>query len=121
MSPAAKDVDAYLAKVPERDRTALQKLRETIRSAAPKATEGISYQIPMFKHEGALVSFAAFKNHLSFILQSPPLMKTLTKDLEGYDVSGTTIRFTADKPLPAALVRKLVKARIAENEARGKR
>jgi uncharacterized protein YdhG (YjbR/CyaY superfamily) len=121
MSSGSSDVDQYLAEVLGKDRAALEKLRKTIKAAAPKATEGISYQVPMFKHEGPLVSFAAFKKHLSFILQSPPLMKTIAKDLEGYDVSGTTIRFTSDKPLPAALVRKLVKARIAENEARKKR
>jgi uncharacterized protein YdhG (YjbR/CyaY superfamily) len=117
-SAAAKDVDAYLAAVPPAVRAVLERLRKTIRAAAPKAEELISYQMPAYKHRGMLVFFAAFKNHCSFFVASKSLMKTLRDDLQAYDVSGVTIHFTAEKPLPAALVRKIVKARVEENEAR---
>jgi uncharacterized protein YdhG (YjbR/CyaY superfamily) len=115
-SAAAGDVDAYLAAVPDDARAALEKLRRIIRSAAPKATEGISYQIPTFTYNGPLVSFAAFPNHCGFYLLSPAVMNAHKAELQKYEPSKGTIRFPASKPLPAALVRKLVKARIAENE-----
>jgi uncharacterized protein YdhG (YjbR/CyaY superfamily) len=108
-------VSAYLKAVPPAPRAALQKLRKTIKAAAPHATEGISYGIPMFKHHGMLVGYAAFKDHLSLFL-STYVTGTLKRALARYDTSKGTIRFTAEKPLPATLVRKLVKARIAQNE-----
>lgn len=112
---SAEDVDRYLATVPEDARKALEKLRKTIRSAAPEATEGFSYGIPAFKVEGRpLVAYAALKNHCSFFPMSPAVIEAHRKELEPYDTSKGTIRFQADKPLPATLVRKLVKARIAE-------
>jgi uncharacterized protein YdhG (YjbR/CyaY superfamily) len=113
------EVDEYLAKVPDEARAALEKLRKTIRAAAPKATEGFSYGIPAFKlHGRPLVSYAALKNHCSFFPMSPAVMDAHRKELEPYDTSKGTIRFPVDKPLPATLVRKLVKARIAESEGR---
>jgi uncharacterized protein YdhG (YjbR/CyaY superfamily) len=108
-------VNDYLRAVPRAPRAALQKLRKTIKAAAPQATEGISYGMPCFKHHGVLLCFAAFKNHCSLFM-STYLTKTLKKELASYQIAKGTIRFTADKPLPAALVRKLVKARIAQNE-----
>ena len=108
-------VAAYLRAVPPAPRAALQKLRKTIKAAAPKATEVISYGIPMFKHHGMLVGYAAFKDHCSLFM-STHLTGTLKKAAAPYVASKGTIRFTADKPLPATLVRKLVKARIAQNE-----
>jgi len=111
-------VAAYLRAVPPAPRAALQKLRKTIKAAAPEATELISYGIPAFKHHGMLVFYAAFKDHCSLFGISAALMKTHKKALARYEMSKGTIRFTADKPLPAALVRKLVKARVAQNEAR---
>ena len=108
-------VAAYLRAMPPGPRAALQKLRKTIKAAAPKATEGISYGIPMFKHHGMLVGYAAFKDHCSLFM-STHITKALKQELASYDTSKGTIRFTADKPLPATLVRKLVKARIAQNE-----
>src|SRR2546426_11712234 len=108
-------VAAYLRAVPPAPRAALQKLRKTIKAAAPEATEVISYGIPMFKHHGMLVGYAAFKDHCSLFM-STSLTKALKKDLASYDTSKGTIRFAPDKPLPAALVRKLVKVRIAQNE-----
>lgn len=97
------------------------KLRKIIKAAAPKATELISYQIPTFKHNGALVAFAAFKDHCGFYVMSPVVMDAHKDELKAYDTATATIRFPADKSLPAALVRKLVKARLAENQARMKR
>jgi uncharacterized protein YdhG (YjbR/CyaY superfamily) len=110
------DVDDYLAAVPERPRAALQKLRETIRAAAPKATERIGYGIPMFYQQGPLVGLGASKNHCSFYVMSPAVMDSHKDELTAYDTSKGTIRFPADSPLPAALVRKLVDARIEEND-----
>jgi uncharacterized protein YdhG (YjbR/CyaY superfamily) len=116
----AKDVDEYLAGVPKEARATLEKLRQTIKAAAPMASEVISYQMPMYKHHGMVVGFAAFKNHCS-IFPGAAVMDAHKEELGRYDTSKGTIRFPANKPLPAALVRKLVKARIAENEARAKR
>jgi uncharacterized protein YdhG (YjbR/CyaY superfamily) len=113
-------VDDYLASVPGDVRAALLKLRKTIRAAAPKATEEISYQVPTFKHNGGLVAYAAFPDHCSFFVMSTEVMRTLADELERYPVGKGSIRFPPDKPLPASLVKKLVKARVAENEARGR-
>ncbi len=110
-------VTAYLRAVPPAPRAALQQLRKTIKAAAPEATEVISYGIPMFKHHGMLVGYAAFKDHCSLFM-STYVTRALKKELASYDTSKGTIRFTADRPLPAALVRKLVKARVAQNERR---
>ncbi len=115
-----KNVDEYLAATPEEVRPVLEKLRKTIRAAAPKAEEVISYQIPTFKFHGPLVHFAAFKNHCSFYVVSKPIMKTFSSELKPWDTSGTTIHFSAKNPLPASLVKKIIKARIEENEARAK-
>jgi uncharacterized protein YdhG (YjbR/CyaY superfamily) len=114
-SAPAASVDDYLAAVPEDARAALEKLRKTIKAAAPGATEVISYQIPAYKYHGLLVGFAAFKDHCTFHVMSPGLIRAHAAELKGYDLGKGSIRFPADKPLPAALVTKLVKARIAEN------
>lgn len=118
---SAKNIDAYLAAAPKEARATLQKLRQVIKAAAPEAVEVISYQIPVYKYHGMLVGFAAFANHCSFFVMSVKLMATLKDDLKGYSTATATIRFTADKPLPATLVKKIVKARIKENEARTQR
>lgn len=115
---SARDVDAFLAAVPEEARGTLEKLRKTIRAAVPKATEGIGYGIPTFYHQGPLVGYAASKNHCGFYVMSPAVMDAHRDELKPYDTATATIRFPHNKPLPAALVTKLVKARIAENEAR---
>ncbi|CAN5787677.1 DUF1801 domain-containing protein [soil metagenome] len=115
-SATPQTVDAYLAALPEEARSTLEKIRKTIKAVAPKATEVISYQIPMYKHYGMLVGFAAFKNHCSFFPGAKP-MATYKDELKAYKTSKGTIRFPVGKALPAALVRKLVKSRIAENEA----
>jgi uncharacterized protein YdhG (YjbR/CyaY superfamily) len=117
MEGPAKDFDDYLAAVPEPARTTLEKLRTMIRAAAPEVTETISYRLPTFKYRGRpLVALGASKDHCAFYLMSyvPP---ELEAELEKYDTGKGTIRFPADRPLPAALVRKVVKARIAQVES----
>src|SRR6267143_5243580 len=116
-SAPSQTIDDYLAAVPEDVRAALERLRKTIKAAAPKATEVISYQIPAYKHHGLLVGFAALKDHCTFHIMSTEVTRAHAADLEGYKLGKASIRFAANKPLPAALVTKLVKARIAENEA----
>ncbi len=113
----ARNVDEYLAGVPKEARATLEKLRQTIKAAALMASEVISYQMPMYKHHGMVIGFAAFKDHCS-IFPGSAVIDAYKEELTRYDTSKGTIRFPANKPLPAALVKKLVKARIAENEAR---
>ena len=121
MTPVAS-VDDYLAAVPEPARTTLTKLRELIRSIVPPdATEAISYGMPAFRYKGPLVGFAAFKNHCSLFPMSGALVEQFRDDLAKYPTSKGTIQFPLDKPLPAALVKKIVKARIAQNEAKKSR
>ena len=112
-----KTIDDYLAALSADKRVALEKLRKTIRAAAPDAEECISYQLPAFRQDGMLVGFGATANHCAFYLMSSSMVEAHQDELKGYDTSKGTIRFQADKPLPVALVRKLVKARIAENAA----
>ena len=117
---AAKDIDSYLAGVPDDARAALEKLRKAIRAAAPDAEEGIGYQLPAFKYQGKpLVYFAAFTNHCSFFPASGAVIDAHKDELKPYKTAKGTIQFPPDKPLPATLVRKMVKARIAEIEAAG--
>src|SRR5215831_13882128 len=107
----AAGVDDYLAKVPQPARATLQEVRARIRAAAPaEATEGISYGIPAFKYQGLLVAYAAFANHCSFFPASGQLLQEFAEDLKDYACSKGTIRFALDKPLPAGLIRKMVKA-----------
>lgn len=112
------DVDGYLAALPIAQRRALEKLRKIIKAAAPKAQECISWRMPAYKYLGFLVFFAAFKNHCSFFVASTSIMKKLGNELSPYETSGGTIHFTPEKPLPAALVKKIVKTRMKENELR---
>ncbi|HEU0107875.1 MAG TPA: DUF1801 domain-containing protein [Vicinamibacteria bacterium] len=115
MAGKPKTIDEYLAALSEDKRAALEKLRKTIRAAAPKAEECISYGIPAFRQHGVLVGFGATANHCAFYLMSATTVGAHKEELADCDASKGTIRFQADGPLPAALVRKLVKARIAEN------
>jgi uncharacterized protein YdhG (YjbR/CyaY superfamily) len=117
-----KSVDEYLAGVPEPARSTLNKIRSTIRSAVPsEATEAISYGIPTIKYKGSLVAFAAFSKHCSLFPMSYAVMAALKNELKRFEVSKGTIRFPVDKPLPATLVKKVVKARIAEKERKKQR
>ncbi len=108
-------IDGYLAALSDDKRATLEKIRKAIRAAAPKAEECISYGIPAFRLDGRLVAgFSASARHCSFFPMSGSTVETLQDELAGYETSKGTIRFAADRPLPAALVRKLVRARIAE-------
>lgn len=112
-------IDDYLAGVSADKRAALEKLRKAIKAVVPKAEECISYGLPAFRlGDRALVAFGASPNHCSFFPMSSNIVAEFKADLRSYDTSKGTVRFQPDSPLPAALVRKLVKARIAENEAR---
>jgi len=108
-------IDGYLAGVNADQRVALEKLRKAIHAAAPKVEECISYGIPAFRLNGrSLVFFGAWANHCSFYPGSSATLKNFQDDLKSFQVSKGTIRFSPDSPLPLALVKKLVKARIAE-------
>jgi len=108
-------IDEYLATVSDDQRTALEAIRRAIRAAAPKAEECIKYGLPAFRLDGqGLAAFGAARAHCSFFPMSGKTVATLAKDLAGYETSKGTIRFPPGKPLPPALVKKLVKARIAE-------
>lgn len=113
----SENVDEYLAALPKDQRTALEKLRRVIRSAAPKAEECISYQLPAFRLNGrSLVAFGATKRHCAFYPMSSTIVADYEGELKDFDTSKGTVRFQPDQPLPAPLVRKLVKARIAESQ-----
>src|SRR5437879_10201894 len=118
---APKSIDEYLAGVPEPARGTLNKIRAAIRSAAPpEATEIISYGMPAFKYKEVLVWFAAFAKHCS-LFPTASVIEMFKSELKGFAKSKGTIQFPTDKPLPAALVRKMVKARIAKIESKKRR
>ncbi len=114
---APKNVDEYLAGVPEPARSTLIKVRAAIRSAVPaEATEAISYQMPAFKYKGRqLLWFAAFSNHCS-LFPTASVIEAIKNELKGFSISKGTIQFPVDKPLPAALLKKMVKLRIAQDK-----
>jgi len=119
MAAKPKTIDEYLAAVSPEQRAALEKLRKTIRGAAPQAEECISYQLAGFRLDGRLlVGFGATANHCAFYPMSSSTVAAHQDELKDYDTSKGTVRFQANRPLPGALVRKLVKARIEENERR---
>ncbi|MDP3738591.1 MAG: DUF1801 domain-containing protein [Hyphomonadaceae bacterium] len=113
--PVAKDVEHWLSRLDAKHRTALEKLRAQIRAAAPGAEEVISYGQPTFKLHGHLVAFGAFKNHLSFFPMNSVTIARHAKELDGFETSKGTIQFTPERPIPAAVVKKIVKERIAQN------
>jgi uncharacterized protein YdhG (YjbR/CyaY superfamily) len=117
-SGPATTVDQYLTALPKDQRDALAKLRTLIKKSAPGATEGISYRVPVFKLDGKpLVGFGAAAAHCTFyVMSTSTAMRARLAALKGYKLGGGSIQFAADKPLPAALVTALVKARIAENQ-----
>ena len=117
--PKAATHDEYLSGLPDDKQAALQSLRRTIHAAAPRAEECMSYQLPAFRLDGkVLVPFGATATHCSFFPGSGTAVEAHKDDLKRYGTSKGTIRFDADKPLPATLVRKIVRYRIAENAAR---
>lgn len=114
---APKSAEEYLAGVPEPTRSTLNKLREATRSSVPaEATETISYRIPAFKHKKVLVWYAAFSNHVS-LFPTASIVEAFKSELKGFSTSRGTIHFPTDKPLPIALIKKLVKARVAQVES----
>ena len=121
VAPKPNTVEAYLAAIPEPAHSTLQQVRAAIRSALPaEATEGISYGIPAFMYKGPLVWFAAFSDHCS-LFPTASVIQAFKNELKGYKTSKGTIHFPVDKPLPAALVKKMVKARLAEKAGKKKR
>jgi uncharacterized protein YdhG (YjbR/CyaY superfamily) len=114
------DVEGYLARVPEPARSTLEKVRATIRSAVPKdATEILSYGMPTFRHNGRnVVAYAAFKDHCSLFPLQASLIDAMKDELKAYRTSKGTLQFSVDKPLPASLLKKMVRARLAENGIR---
>lgn len=114
--------DEYLSAVSDEQRAALEKVRKAVRAAVPRAEECISYGLAAFRLDGRpLVALGATAKHCAFYLMSGSTVEAHADELKGYDTSKGTIRFPAGKPLPAGLVRRLVKARVAENEALGGR
>ena len=112
-----KTVDEYLAKVPEPAASTLKHIRKVIQSVVPKeTTEVISYGIPMFKYHGMLVGYAAFKKHCSLFPTGSGVLDQFAKELTGHRTSKGTIQFPPDNPLPDALIKKIVRARVRENK-----
>ena len=121
VSGAPKNVDEYLARVPEPARSTLNKVRAAIRTAVPPGTtETISYRMPAFKHNGVLVWYAAFSNHCS-LFPTGAVIEAFKNELKRFSTSKGTIQFSTDKPLPAELVKKLVKARVVQSESKKRR
>ena len=116
MNTAIKSIDEYLKPLSAPNRTALEALRTSIRAAAPKAVEAISYGMPSFRLDGkALVYFGAAARHCSFYPGSSRVIENFKDALADFETSKGTIRFSPEKPLPSALVKKIVKARVAEH------
>jgi uncharacterized protein YdhG (YjbR/CyaY superfamily) len=110
----AESIDEYISAFPEDTRVILQKIRKTIKQAAPKAEETISYRIPTFKLNGNLVHFAAYKDHFGFFPTSSP-RRAFKEELARYKGGPGTIQFPLDGPIPYALIKKIVKYRVKEN------
>ncbi len=116
---ATPEVDIYLAALPAADRAALEHVRATIRAAAPDATEGIGYGVPVFRWMGSLIGYGATPKHCAIYVMSPATLDAFRPELKGRVHSKGSIQFTADDPLPDDLVTRIVEARMAENrEAR---
>jgi uncharacterized protein YdhG (YjbR/CyaY superfamily) len=116
-SIAPKNVDEYLARVPEPGRSTLASVRAVIRAAVPReATEAISYGMPTFKYKGSLLSFGAFSKHCSLFPMSMAVIGEYEKELKRFHTSRGTLSFPLDKPMPASLLKKIVKARVAEKD-----
>jgi len=114
-----QEVDEYLANLDEPKRTTLQQLRQTIRSIVPEAEESISYGMPAFRLGGKVIAgFAAFKNHLSYLPHSGSVFAEMPDDVAGYVTSKGALQFPIDRPLPKALVKKLIAIRLRQLDMR---
>jgi len=121
-SETVKTIDEYLSRTPEPARSTLLHMREAIHAAVPEATEAITYQMPTFKYRGhSIVAFAAFKKHCSLFPMSGAVIEQFKDELERFHTSKGTLQFPLDKPLSAALLKKLIKARIAQIEKKASR
>ncbi len=119
MSDQPQTVDDYLASLAAPERRVLERVRRAIREAAPEAEERISYRIPLYRQDGDVVGFAAFKNHLSLFVTDSDVEKHFPEELGDFEVKHTTIHFSVDNPLPDDLVRRIVRWRVAENGSPG--
>lgn len=108
-------VSEYISSLPAKSKAVIKELRKTIKQAAPKAEEVISYNIPSFKYEGGLIYYAAWKDHISIYPRTAALEKALKKELAPYAVSKGTLKFPLSKPMPFDLITKIVKIRVQEN------
>ncbi|HVI48821.1 MAG TPA: DUF1801 domain-containing protein [Chitinophaga sp.] len=115
------DVDKYIAGCLPDNRPHLENMRSIIRETAPTAEEVISYQIPTFKYHGGLVAYAAAKDHLGFYVMSTTLLDSFQEELKPYKTAASTVRFPYSKPLPTALIKKIVKARMKYNEEKARK
>jgi uncharacterized protein YdhG (YjbR/CyaY superfamily) len=114
-----KDVDAYIAASPHEAQPMLLQLRQLIKTAAPKAEEKISYKMPFYQYQGRLIYFAGYKHHVS-VYGAGSALDTYAKELKRYMAARSTIQLPVGEPLPVALIRKVVKAKVKENEAKAK-
>lgn len=115
---APKTVDEYLARVPEPAHSTLQTVRAAIRSVVPEETaEILSYRIPTFRYKRNLVSYAAFKDHCSFFPLGSSALEAFAGELKSYRAAKGALHFPLDQPLPTALIKKIVRARLAQNKA----
>jgi uncharacterized protein YdhG (YjbR/CyaY superfamily) len=113
---APEEVDGYLAALPDDVQASLERVRRIIRETAPECTERVSYGIPIFRKRRDLVGMSAHKDHCSLHSMSPPLMKALADELRGVKVSGATVHFTPEDPLPLELIQRIVRERMKEVE-----
>jgi len=111
---APKNIDEYIAAFPDDVQEILERIRMTIRKAAPAAEETISYRIPTFKLQGNLVSFAAYKKHIG-LYPAPAGTKKFNKELSVYRAAKSSVRFPLDRPIPFDLISQIVKLRVKEN------
>ena len=115
MKTIFKDIDHYISVQTPDVQSLLEQMRQTIKKAAPKAEEKISYNLPFYRQNGHLAAFVSQKNHLSFVTMSTAVIKLFKAELKNFKVSGTTIHFQPKNPIPSTLVKKIIKARIKEN------
>lgn len=112
----AKNIDEYISNAPKEAQGKLKKLRDAIKAAAPNAQERISYGMPYYGYKGRLAYFRLSQKHIGLYIP-PPVIEEYKSELKDYETAVATVRFSLDKKLPLALIRKLVKSRVQKNEA----